>query len=210
MPITEYLLRLVLAIAIGGLIGAEREYVSKAAGLRTLMLISLGSCMYTIFSIMIGAGTESDRIASNIVTGIGFLGAGVIFKEDNRVKGLTTAASVWATAAMGMGIGAGYYWISIAGAGLSFIALSYMTRLEEWIERTNQVREYRIVCHYKNETLHRYEEIMHTCKLHYKRNKQNLIDGRISGSWSVRGSEKKHEEFIRLILADESIKEFDF
>jgi putative Mg2+ transporter-C (MgtC) family protein len=210
MNTTEWILRLALAIIVGGFIGAEREYVSKAAGLRTLMLISLGSAMFTIFSIIIGVGLSPDRIASNIVTGIGFLGAGVIFKEDNRVKGLTTAASVWSTAAIGMGIGAGYYWISIAGAVLAFIALSFMTTVEDWIEKTNQVREYRIVCHYKNETLHRFEEKMRECRLYFKRNKQSLTNENIIGMWSVKGSEKRHEQFIQMILKDDTVKEFDF
>ena len=68
-----------------------------------------------------------DRIASNIVTGIGFLGAGVIFKDDNRVKGLTTAASIWVTAAIGMGVGGGYYWAAVIGAICALLALNVLT-----------------------------------------------------------------------------------
>src|SRR5688572_27174223 len=100
------LLRLLLVIIVGGLIGAEREYRSKSAGFRTMILICLGSFLFTTFSIQIG-GLETDRIASNIVTGIGFLGAGVIFKSENRINGLTTAAAIWAVAALGMGIADG-------------------------------------------------------------------------------------------------------
>ena len=81
----QFILRLSLSVVAGGLIGAEREYVSKSAGLRTLMLISLGSCLFTMCSEIIGKVNNSDRIASTIVTGIGFIGAGVIFKDDNRV-----------------------------------------------------------------------------------------------------------------------------
>lgn len=103
MSIDDIVLRISLAFGLGAIIGIEREYLNKAAGLRTLILISLGSCMFTIFSILIAERTP-DRIASNIVTGIGLLAAGVIFKEDTRVKGLTTAASIWVTAAIGMGL----------------------------------------------------------------------------------------------------------
>lgn len=98
---TTLLFKLALAVLIGGLIGAEREYRSKFAGFRTMILISLGSFLFSTFSIYL-AGT--DRIASNIVTGIGFLGAGVIFKSDNRINGITTAATIWAVAALGMGV----------------------------------------------------------------------------------------------------------
>jgi putative Mg2+ transporter-C (MgtC) family protein len=95
MPsIDVLLLQLLMVIVVGGLIGAEREYHSKNAGFRTMILICLGSFLFTTFSIHI-SGSSSDRIASNIVTGIGFLGAGVIFKSDNRINGITTAATIW-------------------------------------------------------------------------------------------------------------------
>src|SRR5687768_18514096 len=95
MPSFDVLLfRFLLVIIVGGLIGAEREYRSKSAGFRTMILICLGSFLFTTFSIYISGGTI-DRIASNIVTGIGFLGAGVIFKSDNRINGLTTAVDIW-------------------------------------------------------------------------------------------------------------------
>ncbi|MGZ5135759.1 MAG: MgtC/SapB family protein, partial [Flavitalea sp.] len=121
MSVENIVLKITIAFFLGGIIGIEREYLNKAAGLRTLILICIGSCLFTIFSILIGVDSR-DRIASNIVTGIGFLGAGVIFKEDNRVKGLTTAASIWVTAAIGMGIGSGYYWAAFIGAAFTLIA----------------------------------------------------------------------------------------
>ena len=98
--------KLLLSILVGGAIGVEREYRSKSAGFRTLTLICLGSALFTIFSELIGVGNNPDRIASNIATGIGFVGAGVIFKGDFGVNGITTAAMIWVTAALGMGIGA--------------------------------------------------------------------------------------------------------
>ncbi|MGZ5254523.1 MAG: MgtC/SapB family protein, partial [Flavitalea sp.] len=204
----EIIIRLIVAFLAGGLIGAEREYMSKAAGFRTLIMISLGSAIFSIVSILMGSSESHDRIASNIVTGIGFLGAGVIFKEDNKVKGLTTAASVWATAAIGMGIGNGNYFLSLSGTALVFLSLSVLTNLEEIIERRNQVREYRLVTHLDKETLWKYEELMKECKLHFKRNKQNLSGERLTGTWSVSGSEKRHQKFIERIINDSSVKEF--
>ena len=93
------LVQLALVILVGGLIGAEREFRSKSAGFRTMILICLGSYLFTMFSKFM-SDTSPDRIASNIVTGIGFLGAGVIFKSDNRINGITTAATIWAVAAL--------------------------------------------------------------------------------------------------------------
>jgi len=90
--------QVLFAFIIGAIIGLEREFRSKPAGFRTMILICVGSCLYTILSKEVGDGSD-DRIASNIVTGIGFIGAGVIFKEGISVNGLTTAALIWITAA---------------------------------------------------------------------------------------------------------------
>ena len=209
MDTTDILWRLGLALLIGGAIGIEREYLNKSAGLRTLILICLGSCLYTIFSIALAVNTP-DRIASNIVTGIGFLGAGVIFKEENRVKGLTTAASIWVTAAIGMGIGGGYYMTSIFGGIAALITLNLLTYVEELIEKINKTREYRIMCNYKNETLEKYEEIFRKYHLKFNRNKQSRTNENIMGLWTVKGSEKNHRNFVKEILQDDSVKEFDF
>src|SRR5450432_4670393 len=148
--------KLFLAVIIGGAIGAEREYHSKSAGFRTLTLICVGSTLFTVFSIMIGAGNNPDRIASNIATGIGFVGAGVIFKGDFGVNGITTAAMIWVTAAMGMGIGAGYEWVSVFACIMILLMLFIFGSMEDWIDRVNQVRNYRIGCDFKQETLRRF------------------------------------------------------
>jgi putative Mg2+ transporter-C (MgtC) family protein len=209
MPVETIIFKIALAFILGGMIGIEREYLNKAAGLRTLILICMGSCLFTIFSIMIADGTP-DRIASNIVTGIGFLGAGVIFKENNRVKGLTTAASIWVTAAIGMGIGGGYYWIAAIGAGFTLVALNLLTFLEDWIDRINQTHEYRIMCPYKKETLEHYENLFRKHRLKFSRNKQSRINENLIGLWVVKGAEKNHKQFIEEILTDDTVKEFDF
>jgi putative Mg2+ transporter-C (MgtC) family protein len=209
MSVESLLLKITLAFILGGLIGIEREYLNKAAGLRTLILICLGACLFTIFSILISEGTP-DRIASNIVTGIGFLGAGVIFKEDNRVKGLTTAASIWATAAIGMGIGGGYYLQAAIGAGFVLITLNLLTFLEAFLEKVNHTREYRIVSPYKQEALTRYEDLFRKYHLHFSRNKQSRVNGNITGYWVVKGAENNHRKFVEEILMDDTVKEFDF
>src|SRR5574338_1298647 len=105
--LTENLIKIGIAVLIGGLIGAEREFRDKAAGFRTMILITVGSALFTIFSMSMDPGFTRTRIAANIVTGIGFLGAGAIIREHGRIGGLTTAATIWLSAALGMGIGAG-------------------------------------------------------------------------------------------------------
>jgi len=160
------LLKLFVSLIIGGVIGAEREYRSKSAGFRTIILITLGSTLFTIFSIQIGSAVSADRIASNIVTGIGFLGAGVIFREGSRVSGITTATTIWIAAALGMGVGGGYFLICIIATGLVLLVLYGFTLLERYIDSASQTRNYRIVCRYENETLIHYEDLFKQYKKH--------------------------------------------
>lgn len=117
----EQILRLILAVILGLAIGLEREKAHKPAGLRTHMLVCLGSCIFTLASLEFGL--DPARIASGIVAGIGFLGAGAIIAERERVVGLTTAASLWVTAAIGLTIGIGNYILAIVSAILTLLIL---------------------------------------------------------------------------------------
>jgi len=210
MPSFDVLLfRFLLVIVVGGLIGAEREYRSKSAGLRTMILICLGSFLFTTFSIHI-SGSTNDRIASNIVTGIGFLGAGVIFQSDNRINGLTTAAAIWVTAGLGMGIADGEYIIVLVATVITLASLYLFTILETRLDRINQMRNYKIVSIYKPDLLDQYEHLFKEYKLKYKRVKQTKNGEFISGFWTVNGLEKNHNLFIENILHDSSVKEFEF
>jgi putative Mg2+ transporter-C (MgtC) family protein len=207
---TQVLLeRLLLVILVGGIIGAEREYRSKSAGFRTMILICLGSFLFTTFSIIIGNGT-TDRIASNIVTGIGFLGAGVIFQSDNRINGITTAATIWATAALGMGIADGEYKLVLISTAIILGALLLLTKLENLIDRINQSITYKITSAYKEDLLKEYENICLDCGLKFKRIKRTKSGENITGLWLVHGPEKKHNKFTRILLHHPSVKEFEF
>ncbi|MEO6960654.1 MAG: MgtC/SapB family protein [Puia sp.] len=211
MPLPDQIIeKLLLSLVVGGLIGAEREYRSKSAGFRTLTLICIGSTLFTIFSQLIGANGNPDRIASNIATGIGFVGAGVIFKGDYGVDGITTAAMIWATAAMGMGIGAGYESVSLIACALILAMILVFGRLEGWIDRVNQTRDYRIVCEYQAVTLHHYEQQFRKHHLKFKRGREVKSNNLISSDWIVRGSEKNHLEFAKSILRDPAVKTFEF
>ena len=119
-----------LAPIAGGIIGAEREYQDKAAGFRTIILITVGSALFTIFSIAIDPDNSRTRIAANIVTGIGFLGAGAIVREDGKIGGLTTAATIWLSAALGMGIGAGDLYFSLTATFITLLILLVFPYIE--------------------------------------------------------------------------------
>lgn len=119
------LLRLILAGTLGAVIGIQRETAGKAAGVRTLALIALGSALFTILSIFAFDTADPARLAANVVTGIGFLGAGTIIlrREEGIVEGLTTAATIWVAAAIGVAAGAGLYFIAAAAGGLVLVVL---------------------------------------------------------------------------------------
>jgi putative Mg2+ transporter-C (MgtC) family protein len=128
--------RLLLAAALGAALGLEREYRQKPAGLRTNILIALGSALFTIVSSIMGheAGT-ADRISAQIVTGVGFLGGGAILRSGTVVHGMTTAATIWVNAAIGMAAGAGYFLLATVTAALTLIVLVLLPPIEAYFER---------------------------------------------------------------------------
>ncbi len=201
--------KFLLATLLCGLIGVEREFRGKQAGLKTMMMIGLGATLFTILSVKIGVNSQ-DRIASNIVTGIGFLGAGVIFREHNQVKGLTTACVIWIVAAIGMAIGSGYYEQAIGVTFVVLLALLIFPFVETFVERRYTKITYRIVKKYEDENLDSYEESIRQSKLRLSRGKQELANGIISGTWIATGSPQSHKKFVDRMLADKDILEFDF
>jgi len=210
MPSLEVLLlRLLMVVVVGGLIGAEREYRSKSAGFRTMILICLGSFLFTSFSKFM-SDTSPDRIASNIVTGIGFLGAGVIFKSENRVNGITTAATIWAVAALGMGIADGAYLLVFISTAIILASFIVLTKLEFVIDRINQSHIYKITIPYKEDLFKEYEDLFKECRLVFKRIKRTKSGDNIIGIWHVEGSEKNHNRFTKKLLHHPEIVEFEF
>jgi putative Mg2+ transporter-C (MgtC) family protein len=128
--------RLLLAAGLGAAIGLEREYRQKPAGLRTNILIAVGSALFTIISIALarGGGTP-DRITAQIVTGIGFLGGGAIIRSGSSVHGMTTAATIWINAAIGMAAGAGEYRLATVATVLTLVVLVVLPPIESYFER---------------------------------------------------------------------------
>ena len=134
----EICLRLLCAMIVGMVIGTEREYTNRPAGMRTHILVALGAASVMITGQMLflqysayGATPDPARLSAQVITGVGFLGAGTILREGTNVKGLTTAASLWAVACLGIAAGAGYYAISLMGMVFIFITLTFFEAIQD-------------------------------------------------------------------------------
>lgn len=146
----EFFLRLLLAGIMGVAIGLDREYRAKEAGYRTHFLVSLGSALFMIISQhgfeavagLQGIGLDPSRVASQVVTGIGFIGAGTIILQKRTVRGLTTAAGIWATSAIGLAIGAGMYWLGIVATILTLAGLELLGVVFSKVGMKNFLIEY--------------------------------------------------------------------
>ena len=136
----EVCLRLVLSCIMGGIIGYERQMRHKSAGLRTNMLVALGSCLIMLLSQSLYDNVEGKtnadpaRLAAQVVSGIGFLGAGAIMKEGLTVTGLTTAATLWVVAGVGIAVGAGFYFAAGVTTGVVFLILWNLSHLDAWVD----------------------------------------------------------------------------
>lgn len=162
--------RLVLAAVLGGLIGIEREIHGRPAGFRTHLLVTLGACLMMIISEAFYfkyGGLNSDsvvrldpgRVAAQIITGIGFLGAGAIIKEGHAVRGLTTAACLWVSAGIGMAVGAGFYNPALIVTAISLFSLLLLKRTERLFRR-ERYRSLRVYCPYDDDSLSKIEEFL--------------------------------------------------
>jgi len=205
----ENVIRIGFAVLIGGLIGAEREFRDKAAGFRTIILITVGSALFTIFSASMDPGFTRTRIAANIVTGIGFLGAGAIIREHGRIGGLTTAATIWLAAALGMGIGAGELRFVAISTLIVIIVLLVFPRLEVWIDSIWESRTYKIVVSTANaEKLDRINDALVAHELKVYEQHQSKSGNTIVGTWHTIGSPKHHEKFSLVMVKDKDIEDF--
>jgi putative Mg2+ transporter-C (MgtC) family protein len=207
--LTENLIKIGLAVLIGGIIGAEREFRDKAAGFRTIILITVGSALFTIFSMSMDPGFTRTRIAANIVTGIGFLGAGAIVREHGRIGGLTTAATIWLSAALGMGIGAGELIFVLISTLIVIIVLLVFPRLELWIDHIRESRTYKIVVSAANaDKIDKINEALVTHELQVYEHHQSKTGNTIVGTWHTIGSPKHHEKFALIMVKDKDIEDF--
>jgi len=126
-PELDMVIRIVIAAFLGGVIGYERAHAKKPAGIRTHLLVCMGAALFTVISIYAFSGpADPSRVAAGVVVGVGFLGAGTILRQERGVAGLTTAATIWAVAAIGVAIGAGLYVVSAVAAVIIPVALRFL------------------------------------------------------------------------------------
>jgi putative Mg2+ transporter-C (MgtC) family protein len=211
MDLIEVSLKLVLAVALGGLIGLERETSQKPAGFRTNILICVGSAMMMILAQLLfggvgGNSNEVARIAAAVITGVGFIGAGTIIQAKGNIMGLTSAATIWAVAGLGLVIGAGYYVIAIIFSGMVILTLLFFRRIEgrprekllyRYQLKTRAARE--VLLNIKKLALHegiKFKEITHR-----KDGRESVI------SFSFPASEEKEEKFNQSLLSMDGIQE---
>jgi putative Mg2+ transporter-C (MgtC) family protein len=211
MDLIEVTLKLLLAVALGGLIGMERETSQKPAGFRTNILICVGSAMMMILAqlLLVGEGGNSNelaRIAAAVIAGVGFIGAGTIIQARGSVMGLTSAATIWAVAGLGLVIGSGYYLIAIIFSGIVILTLVIFRRLEgrpterllyRYQLKTRASRE--VLLNIKKLALHegiKFKEITHK-----KEGAESII------SFSFPSSEEKEQKFNQSLLSMDGIQE---
>ena len=201
------LTKLLVALIFGAIIGAEREYKSKAAGFRTVILIMVGSTLFTIVSQLIGG---DDRVASNIVTGIGFLGAGSIFREGVNVKGMTTATTIWIDAAIGMTIGLGKFSLAFGSLVIVMLVLLSFTWIQRLIEKKNKVETYHITFDAKhtNDDKHLID-LFDTCKLRATCTKNTKINHKKLFVFTVQGPAANHHKLVKMLFEAPYISEFE-
>lgn len=207
----EILTKLIISIVIGVFIGGEREYRNKSAGLRTIILICLGSTIFTILSAKIGDTTGASRVAANIVTGIGFLGAGAIMREGLTVSGLTTASTIWVAAALGMAVGAGEYALAFYCMILTFIVLSLFGYLQQYFFRVlKKTIELHLTLESSDKSVEFIENQMQHLKLKFYRKKEFRKNDKALFQYDVIGKEDQLTRLVSFLNESGQVKSFAY
>lgn len=212
MDLTIYLeeaAQVSFAFIIGAVIGLEREFRAKPAGFRTMIFICVGSCLYTILSKESNT-VSPDRIASNIVTGVGFIGAGVIFKEGISVNGLTTSALIWIIAALGMAIGYKNYPLAIVVSSMVVIALFVLEPVQRFINRFHKVKDYKIKTSDTTDTLkNEMEAFFESHDISYRCVKMNKENNEAIYLYRIAAPNDDYDIVNEFLLKHKSINSFD-
>lgn len=198
------IIKVVLAVVCGGLLGLERQYKNKTAGFRTIILICLGSAIFTMVA------QHAGQVANlNIVTGVGFIGAGVIFKDNIAVSGLTTAAVIWISAAIGMADGSGNYMLAFISTVITLMVLLLFNLLERYIDKVHRDKMFIVVFNnadYKN--MESVESVIKTYKLSSRIVKLSKQDGCLKAAILVTGHRKYISQLDEKLLEMDEVKSF--
>jgi putative Mg2+ transporter-C (MgtC) family protein len=206
----EDLLKLFIAVVVGGMIGFERELHSKAAGLRTITLMTVGATLFTVLSENF-SDTATARVAANIIPGIGFLGAGVILFSEGKLKGLTTASSIWVAAALGMAIGVGEYILAGATTILVLVVLTLFSRFDQLVDQIGrETRTYQVAFPMRDKKHAEMESIFRECRMRIRSRRRMKRDGALICIWELEGRAGDHYSLAEKLLADQEIIELQY
>jgi putative Mg2+ transporter-C (MgtC) family protein len=197
-------LKLFLSVIAGGILGLEREIRGKSAGFRTLTLICFGATIFTLCSYLLGVEDNRDRMAANIITGIGFLGAGVIFRNNSSVSGITTAASIWVAAAIGMLLGIGEYLLAGISLVFTLFILYALDFIQFWIDDKFEHRNYKIVFRKDCPENALYEHVK-SLKLKLNRPKMTRVDMQITLEFEISGKERNLSLFNQWLIENQFV-----
>jgi putative Mg2+ transporter-C (MgtC) family protein len=197
--------QILAAFAAGATLGLEREYHNKPAGFRTMILITVSSCLFTILSNSWGG----DRIASNIVTGIGFIGAGVVFKEGANVKGITSAAIIWMAAAIGMCIGLQHYVLAAMVVVLVMMVLLALFKFETAFDNLHQMKSYEIRFVAEEYSIGELESEFTGMHIKYLRTKTSKQMGVVLVEYNIEIHPGKRDQFESFLIRNQHITSFE-
>jgi putative Mg2+ transporter-C (MgtC) family protein len=206
----DFILKILLAAMLGGIIGLERELSHKEAGLRTNILIAIGSTLITILSFKIAAMSKTAdpaRLTAQIVSGIGFLGAGAIIQARFAVHGLTTAATIWTVAAIGIAVGSGFYLVAFLVAIFVVIVLTVFKFLLAYLEKQKQIYVYLISTEEKASLLVDIRQVLTELNIRYSSARLNRKDGGYEFELIFNTSENKNRDFIEKVMLIKGVRE---
>lgn len=203
------MLKLTISVVAGSILGLEREVRGKSAGFRTLALICFGATIFTICSYLLGVVENRDRIAANVITGVGFIGAGVIFRTNSSVSGITTAASIWIAAAIGMLLGIGNFMLAGVSLVFALFILYVLDFIQLWIDYKFQHRNYSVVFRdgYQVELL---QEQVKFLNLKFNKTKVLRNDQQTIFQFEVWGKESSLLLLNKWLFENKSIQSFEW
>lgn len=208
-PVGNELLKIGISVIAGCLLGLEREIRGKSAGFRTIALICLGATVFTICSYLLGVTDNRDRIAANVITGVGFIGAGVIFRTNSSISGITTAASVWMAAALGMLIGINQFVLATACLLMGLFILYTLDFLQVWIDNRHEHRTYHITFTQSDE----YDKVLSKItelKLKLMSRKVSRNNSQLVMDLVITGHQKNLELFNSWLLGQLNVVSFEW
>lgn len=208
-PFIQDLLSLCVALALGAFIGIEREFSDKPAGLRTNILICVGACLFTLTSVRV-FDVRDAHIPAQILAGVGFLGAGAIMREGEHVTGLTTAATIWIVAAIGMTVGFQNYSIAAFAALVVLVVQVVFSRLDSRIDALRERHTFRIVSDLDDDGLERIKAIFRDAGVNILSRKLMKKSGFYYSEWHVSGPHLKQKNVVGLLLDDARVRELTY